>query len=69
VAVDQHETVLLGPEDVILVPPAHDADAGFDRRAREVGQLLPCERQRNEGAAAIAVAEPIGQLQKQPREP
>ena len=42
--------------------------ARLDGRARQVGQLLAGQRQRNEHAAALLAAELIGQLEKQPGE-
>jgi hypothetical protein len=38
--VDHDEPLLLGADDILFSPAAHDADRGFDRRAGHVRQLL-----------------------------
>jgi len=69
VLVENDEAVLLGSDDRLLAPSAHDADAGFNRRAGHVGQFLARQRQGNVDAAAFRPALFFGELEEQSREP
>ena len=63
--VQQEESFLLGEDDALLAPAAHDADGGLDRRARQVGELLPREHHRDERAVLAGAAHLSGKLQEQ----
>ena len=53
----------------VLAPAAHDADAGLDRGAGQIGELLTRQRHRNRVPASVRPPHIVGELQKQPREP
>src|SRR5262252_1503309 len=45
------EAVVLGEDQRILVPPAHDADGRLLRRADQIGDLLPAQAERDDESA------------------
>lgn len=64
-AIEGDEAVFLRSHGVLLAPPAHDANRGFDGRAGHAGELLAREREGNEGAPSIGAAHLPGQLEKE----
>jgi hypothetical protein len=63
--IQDEESVLLGADDVLLSPPAHDPDRGLDRRADHVGDLLPGQRQRDERAVVPPLTDVLRAFQEQ----
>ncbi len=49
-----------------LLPAAHDADRGLDRRADEVGDVLPGERNRDEDSVGAFLAGALGEGREEP---
>ena len=59
------EPLLVGVDDGVLAPSAHDANRGFDRGPGHVRQLLPGQCQWDENSAAIGTLELAAQLEEQ----
>src|SRR4051812_28061540 len=67
-AIEYQKPVLFGMDEVLLSPPAHDADGGLDGCSDHVCDFLSGERQRNERPLRSRLTHVGGQLQEETSE-
>src|SRR6266511_5735627 len=61
----EQESVLIGADDALLAPSAHDANRGLDGGAGEIGEFLPRQRHGDEETAVRLAPHFTRQLEEQ----